>query len=244
MSEEYNPYTAPRSDDAAVLPSKVHDGGFVDAAVLTRVVSGLLILFALATLVSFFSEMAEYILLSNIQQNKLADEVLMVAAERNDARQQIVESIRLTMFWVSGIPILMWIYRANRNARALGAHNMTVSPAWSVGSFFVPIANLFIPYRAMKEIWQASRRPDDWRTGDKTSILLPAWWTFWLLNGFAVSIANQIVKKSDEIEPLLNASMLYQSAYAFMVIESVILWHLIRKIYHFQVTSANLKNIQ
>jgi Domain of unknown function (DUF4328) len=50
----------------------------------------------------------------------------------------------------------VWIHRANRNARALGARGMEFTPGWAAGWFFVPIANLFKPYEAMREIYQAS----------------------------------------------------------------------------------------
>jgi hypothetical protein len=48
-----------------------------------------------------------------------------------------------------------WIYRTNANAHLLGG-DMTISPGWSVGWYFVPVANLFKPYEGMKETWFAS----------------------------------------------------------------------------------------
>jgi hypothetical protein len=83
---------------------------------------------------------------------------------------------------VAIILFCVWVYRANRNARALGARGMRFTPGWTVGWFFVPIMNLFMPYQAVKEIWQTGdprRGPDDWKTGGST--LVGAWWGFWLL---------------------------------------------------------------
>jgi hypothetical protein len=45
----------------------------------------------------------------------------------------------------------VWIYRANANAHALGG-DLSVSPGWAVGWFFVPIACLFKPYLAMRRL--------------------------------------------------------------------------------------------
>ncbi len=48
--------------------------------------------------------------------------------------------------------------------------------------FFIPIANLFMPYLVMKELWQASssRSHDQWRLA-RVSPLLGAWWAAELL---------------------------------------------------------------
>jgi len=74
-----------------------------------------------------------------------------------------------------------WIYRAAGNLRALDVQGLKVSPGWAVGWYFVPIANLWKPYEAMKEIWQASTRPQQWQ-GAAVSPVLPLWWTLWLLD--------------------------------------------------------------
>src|SRR6185369_16058382 len=76
---------------------------------------------------------------------------------------------------------LMWIHRAYKNLSALNpANRLDNSPGWAVGSFFIPFANLFIPYRIVKEIWQKS-----W-PADEALLYAPSppatfglWWTFW-----------------------------------------------------------------
>ena len=80
-----------------------------------------------------------------------------------------------------------WVYRANRDARELGASRMSFSPAWAVAVGFVPVVNLIGPYRAVKEIYQASSRTDPavsanhavWRA-EPVPIVLPMWWGFWI----------------------------------------------------------------
>ena len=50
----------------------------------------------------------------------------------------------------SWVVILMWQHRAASAARALGFPN-THSPAWGVGSWFVPILNFWFPYQAIRD---------------------------------------------------------------------------------------------
>lgn len=82
---------------------------------------------------------------------------------------------------VTGVIFLMWIHRANRNARGLGAQGMMFTPGWSVGWYFVPIWALWKPYYAMKEIWQASENPGAWQS-QTAPRLLRTWWTLWVIS--------------------------------------------------------------
>lgn len=86
------------------------------------------------------------------------------------------------------ILVLVWIHRANYNARQLGATGLKMSPGWAVGWYFVPIACFWKPYQAMKEIWQASVNPKHWWR-QAGSPLLGWWWALWLFRGWGPVIA-------------------------------------------------------
>ena len=73
----------------------------------------------------------------------------------------------LPVYLSCAVLFCMWVYRANKNARALGAQRMEFTPGWCAGWFFVPIANLFKPFQAVREIYQASDPDADalnWRS--------------------------------------------------------------------------------
>jgi hypothetical protein len=82
----------------------------------------------------------------------------------------------------------MWLYRCCKNLKAFGTprNRINFSPGWTVGSFFVPFANLVIPYRAIKELWQNSQVGTSFMTSPPA--WFPIWWTFWLLSNFASNI--------------------------------------------------------
>ena len=62
------------------------------------------------------------------------------------------------IFVVTVIAFLIWLHRSSTNLTAFGYwKSQGYSPAWAVGSFFLPIVNLFVPYQATKEIWQKSK---------------------------------------------------------------------------------------
>jgi len=87
---------------------------------------------------------------------------------------------RLVIGLSTPILVLMWIYRANHNARQLGAADMRFTPGWAVGWYFIPIAWFWKPYQAMTEIWRASVNPSDWRA-TPVSPLLRWWWGLWIV---------------------------------------------------------------
>src|SRR5262245_38518555 len=103
------------------------------------------------------------------------------AAATNDARQQVFAALQLTVLALTVLAFSMWTYRANSNCRALGAQGMNFSPGWAVAWYFMPIAFLWKPYQAMKEIWQASKNPFAWQHEGRP-VMLPWWWFFWVGN--------------------------------------------------------------
>jgi hypothetical protein len=95
------------------------------------------------------------------------------------------------VFVVTAILFLMWLHRSSSNLTAFGYwKSQGYSPAWTVGSFFVPIVNLFVPYQATKYVWQSSRPADSQSFSFSNSPpgFFPAWWGFWLAANFATNI--------------------------------------------------------
>ncbi len=105
-------------------------------------------------------------------------------AETIDSRQRLLGIVQLSVDFLGVLLFLMWVYRANKNARALGAAGMKYTPGWSVGWFFVPFAGLFMPYWVLKEIWQVSSPGSDDRLRKTiVSPVLALWWLVGVLSG-------------------------------------------------------------
>jgi hypothetical protein len=83
-----------------------------------------------------------------------------------------------------------WIYRASVNAHAI-TDDMTITPGWAVGWYFVPFANLFKPFQAMKEIWHASHESYGGYE-ERAPQILGWWWGLWLVNGFIGNISARL----------------------------------------------------
>ncbi|MGZ8311441.1 MAG: DUF4328 domain-containing protein [Allosphingosinicella sp.] len=84
----------------------------------------------------------------------------------------------------------MWIYRVTANAHCF-SDEMTITPGWSVGWYFVPFANMVKPFQGMKEAWLASH----FRVGghgQPAPGLLGWWWALWLITNILSSISFRI----------------------------------------------------
>jgi len=112
------------------------------------------------------------------------------------------------LVWIAAvIAVLRWIYLANGNAHAIGAEDMMVSPGWSVGWFFVPLANLVMPFIAMRELWKASANPKDWQA-ESASVTIAIWWGFWLAASLPGAISFQA-----GMDPAKEAGTIAEAAY-------------------------------
>src|SRR5918997_1098797 len=83
------------------------------------------------------------------------------AAETNDLRQWAVALIHLAVRIALVVAFLLWLHRASKNLAALGNPKSRIeyTPGWAVGWFFIPFANLVMPYRAVREVWVKSEPP-------------------------------------------------------------------------------------
>src|SRR5438093_12382214 len=70
------------------------------------------------------------------------------------------EDTMVPIYFLAFIPgafgFLTWLQRAYRNLPALHATELRYTPGWAVGSWFIPLVNLFAPHQVVSELWKAS----------------------------------------------------------------------------------------
>jgi len=88
--------------------------------------------------------------------SELSDETFLYLAERNDIRVQAVSLIYMIILFASFFVIGRWLYLSCKMNHEMKVDKLKYSPGWCVGWHFIPFANLFKPYLALKEIYKAS----------------------------------------------------------------------------------------
>lgn len=188
--------------DRSLFSPALSQTGYVytkDPRSLTSFVVVMLWICLLTEALMLFSDIGQLLLLNR--------EFTPEEANANDVRQTIVALLYTVVFFVTGIGFLKWIHRANTNCRGFGAEEMQFTPGWSVGYYFVPLFCLIKPFQSMKEIWQISSDPSNWKSQATTS-LLDLWWGLWLFNGFLGQLYFRVSLKADTVNLLIGTTVL------------------------------------
>lgn len=97
---------------------------------------------------------------------------------------------------------LQWFRRAYYNLGRIGRHP-DHTDGWAVGSWFIPVLNLYRPYSIMKEIWYDTGATSAGATDSRT--VLRWWWTAYLVHAFSSSLANSTMRKAETMPQILGA---------------------------------------
>jgi hypothetical protein len=240
-AEIYKPPQTPLHSPSAQASPPIAATAFRDPTRLTLWLKYCLYASIIIGVIAVFSNALQLQLLSDFKRGVYSSEALLTAAAgANDKRQQIVGLCQIVIGVTTMILFAMWIYRANFNSRALGARNMKFSPGWSVGYYFIPIANLWRPYQAMKEIWQTSKNPAAWEN-EKRGAILPWWWFFFLVEGILNNASFRMSMSAKEIHELIAATGIMIVADAVSIPSAIIALLLVGEIHKMQMSHLKQK---
>jgi hypothetical protein len=182
---------------------------------------------AVAALSVFMAlELAEAI--SRVYDYRTADTGLDGLDAQTPGIAGIVSILSFAALIVCFILVGCWIYRASANAHSF-SDEMTISPGGAVGWYFVPIACLFKPYQAMREIWMASHYRGHWH-GEPTPGLLAGWWALWIVSGMIGYLALRFDMMDGDGQMLEMTTMLDVGASLLNVPLSLVMIAIIRSI--------------
>lgn len=204
---------------------------FRDATTLTRTATGLL----LACAATSAAAIVVYLV-----QNIVLGEVVAGMRDYDDTPFALLIAmmgtglLQLLVTLATYIVIGMWLYRMCWNAHSLaGTRQMTVTPRWSVLWYFIPFANLWMPFVAMRETWKASAAPHDVANA-RSHPMIPLWWTLWLVTGVlswaAMRAGLTVADAQDEIDG--NIAMLASDAGNILL--SLVLLFIVRRLWRMQ----------
>lgn len=148
----------------------------------------------------------------------------------------------LVVLLVTYIVFGMWIYRAAANVITAQVAGFEYSAGWSVGWLFVPIANLFKPYLAMRQIYNASHGENGGALNSGNGILR-SWWAAWLVMSISSNIAFRLAMRADTPEEVRTSLEVDSFSTAAGLILYPLAYVLVRRITRAQkerLTSAHI----
>jgi hypothetical protein len=135
--------------------------------------------------------------------------VTMEAANANDIRQQIIAVIYAIVAIISTVTFIQWFRRAYFNLHTQ-IYNLDFEEGWAAWAWFVPILNLYRPYKIMKELFHEtenllSQRVENYTPKDSAG-LLGVWWTLWIIDSFLGQFILRYSLRANEVDELITVS--------------------------------------
>jgi hypothetical protein len=118
---------------------------------------------------------------------------------------EIALTLRTALLLASAVAGCVWIHRATQRAHLLERYWRSTPPVWAVACWFVPIANLIVPFQVVRDVWRFSRGQRGSLDSSERTLLL-SWWCFWLGAGLASVVADAFPQQDPSH---LNADALY-----------------------------------
>lgn len=178
-----------------------------------------LVLGGLGALVDVVSTAAELRLLRAIESG--AERVtpsLRLALEDAAARSSALGWVRLALFVPAALVFLVWLARiVERHRAALG-----ITPTRAVVEYFVPIAQLALPYRTMGRLLAAASVPDTW-----TRFL---WWSGWLVALLTAQLSRAADASALDVSGFVQAAWLALASALASVLSAFAAERLVRRL--------------
>jgi hypothetical protein len=186
-------------------------------AVLGLVLSGLAQLVGLGALTGR---------LSIVNRMATGESVSFTEATSSDDVVRASAFIELAVLVICAITFLVWLHRVVANNQTLGARGLRFGPGVAVGWWFIPIANLYMPFRVVAEAWRAadpqhpgSTPPE--RAAKRLPRVLAAWWSTLILGSLAARFAA-LGRTHDTLDGLRSSTMLFMAASALLVLSAML----------------------
>ena len=115
----------------------------------------------------------------------------------------------------------MFLFRASKNTALWQRERPRWTSGWAIGGWFIPCANLVIPFLVVRDIWR--RTPDSVHgaVGSPGMGLLWGWWITWAIGYLVSAVARQGTEDLDSMiqsdAPRAWASLVLAGSSVFLI---------------------------
>jgi uncharacterized membrane protein YidH (DUF202 family) len=164
--------------------------------ILTKVVLVLLALCIALAFVAILAGIDQRALIHRFQSRPYS--VSISEARASDHRADVLKALWMALLGVCGVAFAAWTFMQYRRLDDLRDEKRYAN-WWAISGWLIPVANLFVPFRIVRDIWNATVK----RLAERRAIrsgeagaagfpIVPVWWALWLLTGFVgFSVNNE-----------------------------------------------------
>ncbi|WP_020134459.1 DUF4328 domain-containing protein [Streptomyces sp. 351MFTsu5.1] len=133
-------------------------------------------------------------------------------------RSGVVSMIFLYVMTLATVLFLVWLVRSRSAAQELSPGAPVPSRGWTIGAWFIPVVNLFVPRRLVLDIGRASSPAWERKRG---TTLVNLWWAAWVAHAAVLVVAGRLAPGSMAALVVAEALMLAAAVLLGLVIERV-----------------------
>ncbi len=113
----------------------------------------------------------------------------------------------IALLLAAAAAFIVWFYRCRYNAGLFAPDANRMGQGWSIGAWFVPVGNLWLPKRIANDMWGAAPPFEDGAEAYPPSkAVLNLWWGLWLAAIILERVASEMMESAVEIEQISSAA--------------------------------------
>src|ERR1700754_2402758 len=159
------------------------------------------IVFALMAVTALVACVFDYLEIGLMDRLIAGEDVSDASLDADDTRQVVIGMVQFVVYLACIIAFIRWLHRAYKNLGAVAPGQKRYGTGWAIGSWFVPILNLWRPKEIINDIWRSGGTvPPPW---------LAWWWGAFLVTGWIGTLAARSVGGDDTPQEFRESSIAY-----------------------------------
>ncbi|MGW1534112.1 DUF4328 domain-containing protein [Streptomyces aureus] len=129
-----------------------------------------------------------------------------------------VSRVFVNLMTLAVVLFLVWLAKSRTNAQLLSPRSPVPTRGWTVGTWFVPVVNLFAPRRTVLDIGRASSPSWEER---RDTLVVNLWWAAWITHGLILGASTAMASPSLALLVVAETLMIAAAVLLGLVIERI-----------------------
>jgi hypothetical protein len=153
------------------------------------------------------------------------------AAQRSDVLMGAAAALQLLALMATCVVFVVWFHRVRTNGEVFSPNGFDKGRGWAIGGWFIPIGNLWIPFRIARDTWVASSQAtQDGGLRPAHSGLVSYWWRAWVPALLAGRLASGSYDRAQYPDDIRDAAGMLIASDALDIAAAVLALLFVRKL--------------